>query len=101
MARSNIDNSNQEDSQQGNREDSEPSKNSYSFYRRNATRSVSTEYHSSEFQSSQPSIQVHLKIHLVLREGKRILVPHYLKDQEPPGAEDAKILVVSQIISRS
>ena len=54
MARSNTDNSNQEDSQQGNREDSEPSKNSYSFYRRDATRSVSPEYHSSEFQSSQP-----------------------------------------------
>ena len=47
------------------------------------------------------AIQFHLESHLVVREGKRILVPHRLKDQGPPGAEDAKILVMSQIISRS
>ena len=47
------------------------------------------------------AIQVHLKNHLVVREGKLFLVPHDLKDQGPPGDKDAKILVVPQIISRS
>ena len=90
MARSNADNSNQEDSQQENREDSEPSRNSNSFHRRKASRSVSTEYHS-----------IHLKSHAVVKEGKRILVLHPLKDQEPLGAKKAEILVLSQIISRT
>ena len=41
------------------------------------------------------AVRVHLKSHVAVREGKRILVPHLLKDQEPPGPETVKILAVS------
>ena len=33
------------------------------------------------------AVQIHLKSHVAVREGKRILVSHPLKDQEPLGAE--------------
>ena len=41
------------------------------------------------------AVRVHLKSHIAVREGKRILVPYLLKDQEPLGAENVKSLAVS------
>ena len=46
-------------------------------------------------------VRVHLKSYFALREGKRILVPHLLMDQEPLGAENVKILAISMLIPRN
>ena len=103
MARSNTDNPNQENSQQQDREEREPGKNSSSSRRRESklpdqfrqTRTVQIP------DVDVVAVRVHLKSHVAVREGKRILVPHLLKDQEPLGAENVNILAVSKLISRN